>query len=54
MAHISTTDGRIRQTNLGIQVRTIQVHLSTVLMDYFACIYDAIFKDTKRRRVRDL
>lgn len=54
MAHISTTNGGIRQPNLGIQVCTIQVHLSAVLVDNLACIRNAIFKYTERRRVRDL
>lgn len=54
MAHISTTNSRIRQSNLGIQVGTIQIHLSAVLVDNLACICNAIFKYTKRRGVRDL
>ena len=38
MADISTASGGIRQPNLSIQVCTIQVHLTTVLVDNVACI----------------
>jgi len=54
MAHVSTTSGGIRQPNLSIQVCTIQVHLSTVLMNNLACLCNTIFEYTKCRRVRDL
>lgn len=54
MTHISTTRGGIRQSNLSIQVCTIQVHLTTVLVDNLARIRNAIFEHTERRRVGDL
>jgi hypothetical protein len=54
VANITTTSGRVRETNLCIQVRSVEVDLTTVLMDDIARLLDAILKHTVGRWVRDL
>jgi len=54
MANITTASGRICETNLSIQIRSIKVYLTTILMDNLARLLNAVLKHTKGRRVCDL
>lgn len=70
MADISTTGSRICGTNLGIQVGTVEVYLTTVVMDDLTSLHrmvknwkrgkretyclDAVFEYTEGRRIGDL
>lgn len=54
VADITTAYSGIGQTDLGIEVGTIQVHLTTVVMDDLTSILYTMLEDTKGRGVRDL
>lgn len=51
---ITATCGRIRKTNLGIQICSIEVDLTAILMDDTARLLDAVLKHAVGRWVRDL
>lgn len=54
MANITAACGRVRETNLGIQIRSVEVDLTTILMDDIARLLDAVLKHTVGGWVRDL
>ena len=54
MTNIAATGSRVRETDLGIQICTIEINLTTVFMDDIACCLDAVLKHAEGRWVRDL
>jgi hypothetical protein len=53
MAHVGADSSRVGQTDLGVEVGAVEVDLTAVAMDDFACLADAFFKDTECRGVGD-
>ena len=54
MTNIAAASGRVRETNLSIQVCSVEVYLASVFMDDIARLLDAVLKHTESRRVCDL
>ena len=54
VANIATAGGRVRETNLSIQIRSIEVDLTTVFVDDITRRLDAVLEHTKGRWVCDL
>ena len=54
VTNIATTCGRVRETNLSIQIRTIEVDLTTILVDDIARHLDAVLEYAESRWVCDL
>jgi hypothetical protein len=54
MTNIAAASGRVRETNLSIQVCSVEVYLAAVFMDDIARLLDAVLKHTEGRRVCDL
>ena len=54
VADIASTRSRVCKADLSVEVRTIKVNLTAVLVKDFASILNSVLKDTERRRVRDL
>ena len=54
VTNIATTGGRVRETNLSVQVRTIEVDLTTILVGDVARYLDAVLEHTESRWVCDL
>ena len=54
VADITTAGSRICETNLGIQIRSVEIDLTTILMDDIARLLDAVLKHAVSRWVRDL
>ena len=53
VAHIRTNETRRSQTDLGVHVGAVHVHLTAVLVNDFANFLDVFLVDTVRRRVRN-
>jgi hypothetical protein len=51
---ITAAGGGVCETNLGIQICSVEIDLTTILMDDIARLLDAVFKHTVSRRVGDL
>lgn len=54
VANVTAAGGRVRETDLSIQIRSVKVDLTTVLMDYIARLLDAVLEHTEGRWVCDL
>ena len=54
MADITTADGRVRQTDLRIEVGTVQIDLTPVVVDDLARVLHTVLENSERRRVGDL
>jgi hypothetical protein len=54
MANITAAGGRVREANLSIQIRSIEVYLTTVCVDDITCLLDAVLEYTEGRWVCDL
>ena len=54
MTNITTAGGRVRQTNLSIQIRSVEIHLATICVDDIACLLDAVLEYAEGRWVCDL
>ena len=50
---VTSTLHRVRQADLGVEIGSVKVHLSTVVMNDLTCFRDAVLEDTERRRVGD-
>ena len=53
VADIATTGRRVRETNLSVQIGTIQIHLTAVVVDDLASILDTGLEDAEGRGVGD-
>lgn len=51
---ITTTDSRIRESDLGIQIRSVEIDLTAILMYDVARFLHTVFKHAVSRWVRDL
>ena len=51
MTYIGPVVARASEPDLSVQVRSVQVHKTAVLMDGRARIDDALFEDAVRRRI---
>ena len=54
VTNITAAGGRIRETDLSIQIRTIEVDLTTILVDDIARRLDAVLEHAEGRWVRYL
>ena len=54
VADIASTRSRVCKTDLSVEVCTIKVNLTAVLVNDFASILNSVLKDTERRRECDL
>ena len=54
VADIASTRSRVCKTDLSVEVCTIKVNLTAVLVNDFASILNSILKDTERLRICDL
>ena len=54
VAYITTTSCGVRETNLGIQIRSVEVDLSTICVDNIARLLDAVLEHTISGWVCDL
>ena len=54
MTDITATSSRICETNLGVQICSVEIDLTTIFMDDVARLFDAVLKHTVGRWVRDL
>jgi len=54
VTNVATAGGRVRETNLSIQIRSIEINLTTVFVDDITRCLDAVLEHTKGRRVCDL
>jgi hypothetical protein len=54
MAHVTSADSWVRQTYLSVQVGTVQVNLTAVVVDDLAGLLYAILEHSKCGRVGDL
>ena len=54
MANVATTGGRVREADLSIQIRSVEVYLATVPMDDVTRLPDAVLEHAKCRWIRDL
>ena len=43
-----TTYCRVRQANLSVEIRTIQIDLAAMIMNNLASFHSTIFKNTER------
>lgn len=46
VAHVTTASCRVRKTNLGIQIRSVEVDLSTICVDNIARLLNAVLEHT--------
>ena len=53
MTHVSANLARRAETNLGVQVGTVHIHLAAVLVDKRTDLLDSRFVNTKRARIGD-
>ena len=54
MTNIAAASGRVCETNLSIQICSVEVYLAAVFMDDIARLLDAVLEHTEGRRVCDL
>ena len=54
MANVATASGRVRETDLSIQIRSIEVDLTAVCVDNITRFLDAVLEHTEGRWVCDL
>lgn len=54
MTNITTAGGRVGEADLSIQIRSVEVDLTTVTMDDVARLPDAVLEHAKCRWIRDL
>ena len=54
MANIATAGGRVREANLSIQIRSIEINLTTVFVDDVTRCLDTVLEHTEGRRICDL
>ena len=54
MANITAAGGRVRETNLSVQIRPVEINLTAVLMDDIARLLNTILKYAKGGRVCNL
>lgn len=51
---IATAGSRVCETDLGVQVCSVEVNLTTILMNYIASLFDTVFKHTESGWIRNL
>ena len=54
MANITPTCGRVCETNLGIQIRSVEINLTTILVDNIARLLDTVLEHAVSRWVCNL
>jgi hypothetical protein len=54
MANVTTASSGVRETNLSIQIRSVEIDLTTIFMDDIASFLDAVLEHAEGRWVCDL
>ena len=54
VADVTAADGRVCQTDLRIEVGTVQIDLTPVIVDDLARVLHTVLENSERRRVGDL